>query len=94
MKTIELQANGDALRVLVLDGEARISEHIVHAVGPNGSLAYFRGGPGVADAEPTGSAESIESTRPRGSTTERRARKNEKDRERRAAKKAAINGGA
>ena len=45
MKTIDLEQDGEPLVVRILSDAKPIAQHIVHAVGPNGSLAYFKGGP-------------------------------------------------
>lgn len=52
MRTIEIDQDGEAVVVHVIASGKPVSEHVIHAVGPNGSLAHFRGGPGVADDAP------------------------------------------
>ena len=52
MRSLELTVDGDPLLVRIRSDRGLIAQHIVHAVGPNGSLAFFRGGPGVPDEVP------------------------------------------
>jgi hypothetical protein len=59
MRCVDLALDGEAIRIRVIgQGGRPVSEHIVHALGMNGSLAYVRGGPGVADAVPRGATDS------------------------------------
>jgi len=67
MQTIDLELDGEALLIRVMSADGQVSSHIVHAVGPNGSLAYFTGGPGVLipQSEPAATSASIAGARER-----------------------------
>lgn len=53
MKTIDLDMDGEALTIRIIDQvRGQIAKHTLRAVGPSGSLAYFQGGPCFDDQGP------------------------------------------
>lgn len=75
MRTIDIVQDGEPVMVRVTNEGRPIAQHVIHAVGPGGSLAYFKGGPGVPDNAPnfTGSSGATPSTPSTSHTTASRS---------------------
>ena len=52
MQTVELVADGEPARIVVVKDGKTLSEHVVRGLSTAGELAHVKGHPGTTDAAP------------------------------------------
>lgn len=62
MRSVKIVQDGEPLMVVVVQDGKPIAQHMLMAMGPNGALAYVKGGWGVPDAAPTTGVEDDDTT--------------------------------